>query len=154
MKVTDLHLSWRISSQFLQADLGGEVNMQQTTKFDIHSRLPSVLARRIATFDFRVKTIPSTSPINGYYYQIPLKQTNSNQQLLAQQSGDGYGSKQSAIWQQSETSPQVSYYSKDLRLRVTKSYQTPVKLHTGGVAEVTKRSGVYLQVSSHKCVFI
>jgi hypothetical protein len=73
MKVTDLHLSWRISSQFLQADLGGEVNMQQTTKFDIHSRLPSVLARRIATFDFRVKTIPSTSPINGYYYQISIK---------------------------------------------------------------------------------
>jgi hypothetical protein len=37
MKVTDLHLSWRISSQFSQADLGREVNMQQTTKFEIHS---------------------------------------------------------------------------------------------------------------------
>jgi hypothetical protein len=39
MKVTDLHLSWRVSSQFSQADLGREVHMQQTTKFEIHSRL-------------------------------------------------------------------------------------------------------------------
>jgi hypothetical protein len=39
MKVSDLHLSCRISSQFSQADLGREVNMQQTTKFEIHSRL-------------------------------------------------------------------------------------------------------------------